>query len=120
MRYSMQREMILNTLKESADHPNAETVYQRVQKKAPHISLGTVYRNLNQLCEAKEIISIETDDSSVHYDGNPVPHRHFVCTRCGKIVDLFIQKEFPDELSEMGLIVEAEKCIYYGVCNKCK
>lgn len=120
MRYSMQREIILQAIQGSTDHPNADTIYQRVLEVAPHISLGTVYRNIRQLCEQKMILSIETDDTSVHYDGNCSPHRHFVCNRCGKIVDLFIDMEIPAVLQEMNLTVEAEKCVYYGLCGECK
>ncbi len=30
-------------------HPTADWIYQHARKKMPHISLGTVYRNLNTL-----------------------------------------------------------------------
>lgn len=51
MKYSRQRESILNSLNEKLDHPTAEMVYNCVKKEQPNISLGTVYRNLNQLVE---------------------------------------------------------------------
>ena len=47
MKYSRQRESILNSLNEKLDHPTAEMVYNCVKKEQPNISLGTVYRNLN-------------------------------------------------------------------------
>lgn len=51
MKYSRQRESILNALNEKLDHPTAEMVYNCVKQEQPNISLGTVYRNLNQLVE---------------------------------------------------------------------
>ena len=42
MRYSKQRETILNVVNHSSDHPTAEMVYQEVKKEIPNISLGTI------------------------------------------------------------------------------
>ena len=49
MRYSKQREEILRTIKTSEHHLDANGVYEMVRKIIPNISLGTVYRNLNDL-----------------------------------------------------------------------
>ena len=119
MRYSMQREMILQAIRQSREHPTAECIYEQVTKVAPRISLGTVYRNIKQLCEQNQIISIETQDASVHYDGNCDAHRHFVCNRCNKIIDIFVSEDYPAEIKNQGLSVEAEKCVYYGLCSEC-
>ena len=51
MNYSKQRELILNTLKENVVHPTAEYLYEILKENNPNLSLGTVYRNLNQLAE---------------------------------------------------------------------
>ena len=49
IRYYKQRVLILNNLKNRYDHPTAEMIYQDLKVDYPHLSLGTVYRNLNQL-----------------------------------------------------------------------
>ena len=49
--YSKQREQILETVKSMDVHPSADDIYSHVRKELPQISLGTVYRNLNQLVE---------------------------------------------------------------------
>lgn len=46
IKYSRQRESIVNFLASRTDHPTAETIYQNIKKEFPNISLGTVYRNL--------------------------------------------------------------------------
>ena len=46
MKYSRQRESILNSLNEKLYHPTAEMVYNCVKKEQPNISLGTVYLSL--------------------------------------------------------------------------
>ena len=58
MKYSKQREEILKVVLNSSDHPNVNTIYERVRMVIPNISLGTVYRNLNTLYENKLIRKI--------------------------------------------------------------
>jgi Fe2+ or Zn2+ uptake regulation protein len=119
MRFSHQRELIVNILKNRKDHPTADMVYESARKKEKNISLGTVYRNLKLLAEEGVIITLETVDKKIHYDGDTSRHSHFICTKCGKIIDLFKPSETPNELKEMGLAVTGEKCVYYGLCKDC-
>ena len=62
LKYSRQRESIKNFLAGRKDHPTAETVYSNLRQEQPHISLGTVYRNLALLTELGEIRKISTGD----------------------------------------------------------
>ena len=87
MRYSKQREAILQIVQMNPVHPTADWVYERVKKTVPNISLGTVYRNLNQLVETKAITAIRCDNT-IHYDGNTNDHSHFICDICNRIYDL--------------------------------
>ena len=41
-------------LMSTTEHPTADTVYLHVREEFPHISLGTVYRNLNLLADTGE------------------------------------------------------------------
>ena len=88
IRYSKQRVLIFNNLKHRYDHPTAEMIYQDLKVDYPHLSLGTVYRNLNQLVETKQIKKLDLGDTMVHYDGNIQPHMHFMCNCCQTIYDL--------------------------------
>ena len=119
MRFSKQRNLIINIIKARRDHPTADMIYLSCREIDPNISLGTVYRNLGQLAESGEIITLETKDKRLHYDGDVSRHSHFICEDCGKIVDLFKPAETPNELVELGLTVTGEKCIYYGRCAGC-
>ena len=49
MNHSKQRDIILEVVSNSCEHPSADMVYQEVKKQISNISLGTVYRNLNLL-----------------------------------------------------------------------
>ncbi len=119
MRNSKQRQLITELIKGRCDHPTAEMIYLSAREKNPNISLGTVYRNLKLLAEEGTIVTLETEDKRLHYDGDISRHSHFVCSKCGKIIDLFKPAPIPQELDELGVKVSGEKCIYYGSCLEC-
>ena len=121
MRYSHQRKIILEAVKSVKTHPTADMVYDSLHAENPHLSLGTVYRNLSLLANNGDITPIYTGDSKVHYDGDTDPHCHFVCKGCSKIIDIFIKPEIPAEiLDKQEFFIEDKKTLFYGHCKDCK
>ena len=59
-KYSKQRELILDSLKNRTDHPTAETLYRDLKDKMPEIGIATVYRNLSTLCEEGKINKLKS------------------------------------------------------------
>ena len=55
MRYSKQRELVLQKVEQLCDHPTAEEIFDLAAKECPGLSLGTVYRNLNSLVDAGRV-----------------------------------------------------------------
>ena len=119
MRSSHQRDAILAYLRSERAHRSATQVYDAVREEIPNISLGTVYRNLGQLVEMGAIITVETDDKFVYYDGYAKPHTHFVCKRCKKIYDFEFKIEYPTHITGQGFEIESDRTVYYGVCSEC-
>ena len=120
MRYSKQRELVLQKVEQLCDHPTAEEIFDLAAKECPGLSLGTVYRNLSLLSDMGLIMTLETLDKSIHYDGNTDSHSHFICERCSKIIDLGVERGLPEDISELGLLVRHKKIIYYGLCPDCQ
>jgi len=124
MRYSKQRQLILETLKQSPVHPTAEQIYEQVKIEMPSISLGTVYRNLSLLVDKKEIRRFESPgEVSVRYDGRNDDHSHLVCNVCNKVYDIDVEtfKNLDDTLSNLtGFVVEEHNIILKGVCRECQ
>lgn len=119
-RYSRQRELILNCVKNSSEHPTPDMVYQMVTPACPNLSRGTVYRNLNLLAEdgALERMPFTVE----RFDGRTESHPHFICQRCGSVSDLDIpQQEFLDEevQTKTGNIVQRHATYFYGICVHC-
>lgn len=119
-RYSKQREEIYSVLVNTKTHPTAEWIYEQVRAVDPSISLGTVYRNLGQLCEQGKAIIVETADKKTHYDGCVLEHGHYVCERCGRVFDLESPCVIPEELSRKSFKVTRSSCVYYGICKDCR
>lgn len=124
MRYSKQRQLILETLKEFPIHPTAEQLYEKVKTEMPSISLGTVYRNLSLLVEQQEIRRFESPgEVSVRYDGRNDDHSHLVCNQCKKIYDVDIEtfKILDDTLSDLtGFKIEEHDIVLKGICKECQ
>ena len=84
-----QRESIKEFLTGRTDHPTADFVYENMKQIYPNISLGTVYRNLSLLADLGEIQKLSSFGGADRFDARTVPHCHFMCTRCGRVMDVF-------------------------------
>jgi Fur family transcriptional regulator, peroxide stress response regulator len=124
LKYSRQRAAILENVKGRKDHPTADMVYSSVRETYPKISLGTVYRNLSLLTEMHEIRRLHCGDGTEHYDGDISDHGHFICTGCGRIVDLFkddapaADDAWPKHRDIAKIAYRS--VIYYGTCTACE
>ena len=87
-RRTRQRQVILETVQSTMDHPTADWVYRQARRRLPRISLGTVYRNLKQLAEAGLIREIHAGEDVARFDGNLGRHYHIRCLGCGRMADL--------------------------------
>jgi len=122
VKYSRQRAAIKSELAKHKDHPTADELYIQLRSCNPNISLGTVYRNLNQLAEAEQILRIAQEGGPVRFDGNPIQHYHFVCNTCERMVDIDMPMHNElDEIvaQEIGAQVKGHSVLFYGVCKDC-
>jgi Fe2+ or Zn2+ uptake regulation protein len=103
-------------------HPFAHEIYRRVHKKLPRISLATVYRNLHSLVAEGKIRTLLLDEQGARFDPETRQHDHFVCERCGRVVDLFLQRDRQLDLSSLakqGYVVTAHSLTVHGICQVC-
>lgn len=123
-RLTSQKKTILAILRHFKPiHPTSYMVYQRVRKKLPHISLGTVYRNLNYLKEAGFAEEIPFGEEPSRYDGRVDAHLHFRCESCKDLFDINDPKYLEAtkrHLERKGFQVQRFNIIYSGLCKKCR
>jgi Fe2+ or Zn2+ uptake regulation protein len=122
-RESRQKQAILKVLRGANGHPPAAWIYDEVRKQIPNISLGTVYRNLKALCDAKEIIELDLAGDTRRYEGRLDKHHHFKCDSCGHILDVDesmggrIVAQFTQKT---GLQINDFSLIFTGLCRDCQ
>lgn len=120
-RNTMQREVVYNALKKlNGYHPTAQVVYEEVFKTHPHISRGTVYRNLGILSEAGKILKLSMGDGVDRYDDNISYHGHLLCEHCKQMFDVSLDEPInTDGLTQMGFVVHSQAVIMSGICPSC-
>ena len=115
--------MILEELRLCRNHPGADEVYLRVRERLPHISLGTVYRNLELMASRGMIRRLDTSSGQKRFDPITEQHCHFRCNACGNIEDIPFAVEFP-QLDPRHPWVQERKILgarpeYFGLCPAC-
>lgn len=122
MKYSRQREAVIECLRNRHDHPTADALFRTLREEDPKISLGTVYRNLGLLVELGEIRKISTGDGCERYDYITEDHYHFICNHCGRIFDLDTKQMegiHNSVVNENIATIDSHELTFYGICKEC-
>jgi len=117
-----QRQVILRELKKVNVHPTADEIYMMVRRIIPHISLGTVYRNLEILSAMGLVQKLEYSGNQRRYDGNAENHHHIRCVSCGMVADISPDMvttfEFnPGHVPDWNVL--DHRVVFIGVCARC-
>ena len=122
--FSRKREAIYNALRGTTVHPTAEWVYETLKPDYPDLSLGTVYRNIKKFCESGKVRSVGVIRGQEHFDGDTSKHSHFVCSGCGRVLDIFepvVAEETLAGIEEKhDFRIISEDILFSGVCPNCK
>lgn len=122
-KHSKQREALFKLLCSTKTHPTAAWLYDRLRKDFPRLSQGTVYRNLNILAEQKRIKILNTGSGFAHFDADMSVHNHVICTRCGKVEDVYISSDVRREQEAAdisGYRIDSHRLDFFGLCPDCR
>ncbi len=121
-KHSRQRSAIIEYLKQTKEHPTADTVYEEIRRSFPHISLGTVYRNLSLLSENGQILKLSIQGQPDRFDYRTDDHSHMLCRKCGRVVDLEISFPELDRIAKENFSgsIDGHICYFYGKCPACE
>ena len=125
LRWTKQRDIILEIFIAAQKHISAQELYELVKKRSSEIGYATVYRCLNLFVDVGIAKERRFDEERVRYESAIFAdhHDHLICTECGAIV------EFEDErierlqdhiASEHGFNVTNHRLELYGTCPKCR
>ena len=120
MRYSKQRELVLQKVEQLCDHPTAEEIFDLAARECPGLSLGTVYRNLNSLVDAGRVRRVSIPGQADRFDHTLGWHSHLYCSCCGGVVDADVdEKQMMKLVRNQKGVVQDCAVVLFGLCEAC-
>ncbi|MEO1954202.1 MAG: Fur family transcriptional regulator [Campylobacterales bacterium] len=126
LKFTIQREVILETLYDSQEHLTPESLHHLIQEKYPDLNTGiaTVYRTLSLLEESDIVTSLSFGAQGKKYElGAKEHHDHLICTECGDITE-FVDEQIEERqhkiAQELEFKMQDHSMQIYGVCKKCQ
>jgi len=126
LKFTIQREVILETLYNSDEHLTPESLHHLIQQTHPELKTGiaTVYRTLALLEGSDIVTSLSFGAQGKKYElGMKEHHDHLICTVCGEItefVDEEIEKRQHVIAETLGFTMKDHSMQIYGICKECK
>jgi Fur family transcriptional regulator, ferric uptake regulator len=126
LKFTIQREVILEMLYNSDEHLTPEGLHHLIQQKHPELNTGiaTVYRTLSLLEESDMVTSLSFGAQGKKYElGAKDHHDHVICTTCGSItefVDEAIEERQKKITESLGFIMQEHSMQIYGICKNCQ
>lgn len=126
LKYTKQREIILECLYNNADHLTPELLHDLIQEKFPDIKIGiaTVYRTLSLLEDSNMVTSLSFGAAGKKYElDNKHHHDHMICTECNDIIEFFndnIERLQEEVANENNFKISSHTMQIYGICQSCQ
>lgn len=126
LKYTTQREVILEILYKYNKHFTPEDLYMHIKKEYPKLNIGiaTIYRTLNLLEVNKMITSISFGQSGKKYEIAIKPHHdHLICDICGTIIefeDEQIEKRQIEIADKYHFLIKSHSLQLHGICKECR
>ncbi|MDD5051327.1 MAG: Fur family transcriptional regulator [Sulfuricurvum sp.] len=126
LKFTIQREVILEMLYNSDEHLTPEALHHLIQEKHPELGTGiaTVYRTLSLLEDSEMVTSLSFGAQGKKYElGAKDHHDHIICTTCGSItefVDEALEQRQKMITQELGFVMQDHSMQIYGVCKNCQ
>lgn len=122
LKVTPQRECIFRILDNNDAHPTAEAVFAEASRQMSTMSLKTVYQTLNELADLGELQLLDLGTGSTRFDPNVDAHHHLVCTRCGRVRDLYARFDGLDVPSakRQGFRIAGVEVVFRGECADCR
>mgnify|MGYP001218432835 CR=1 FL=1 len=122
-RNTIQCALVLDAVQRLARHATADEIYHSLVQEHPNISRGTVYRNLQRLCELGEVQKREIPGGADRFDHICSNHYHARCTKCGRVFDVdmaYIEDIEKSIKNTNGFEFTGHDIVFKGICWECK
>ena len=120
-RRSESREKILAYLRGTKEHPSAHMIYNALYSDNPTLSPATVYNNLKLFEEQGLVIRVANVNGVERYDANTSDHVHFVCEKCGAVIDIMdADIQGAKKACQVGQAkINSIQIVLHGTCESC-
>ena len=121
IRMTSQRQIIVQVIEESDDHPDVDQLYLRSVELDNTISIATVYRTVKLLEEAGLIERLEFGDGRSRYEEAGEHHEHLVDIETGEVHEFYNEEleTLKTEIArEMGYDLIDHRLELYGKKRK--
>ena len=121
IRMTSQRQIIIQVIEESDDHPDVDQLYLRSVELDNTISIATVYRTVKLLEEAGLIERLEFGDGRSRYEEAGEHHEHLVDIETGEVHEFYNEEleTLKSEIArEMGYDLIDHRLELYGKKRK--
>jgi Fur family ferric uptake transcriptional regulator len=125
LRYTPQRERILDIFLSTERHVSVDELYRLVKKRYPDVGYVTVYRTMKLLSECGLCGEIDFGDGILRFEHKygHEHHDHLICTKCGKFIEVMepeIEK-LQDKLAKKHSFMSTNhKLQIFGICRRCR
>lgn len=125
LRPTFPRVLVLEFFQQHAhEHFSAEQVYKRLNEDMRNLSLGTLYRALGLLVDAKLLCGLALGEDRMVYELNDGKrHDHVICTACGAIREFFdaqIDARQQAIADSFEFEVSGRQLVLFGLCAECR
>lgn len=117
-----QRRAVLDVIRASHSHLNANEVFEHAKAMLPGISFATVYNSLRYLSSEGLIGEVHFGKDATRYDRKLERHDHAICDNCGKLVDLDLRipNALIREAAQLSKFSDGSiELTLRGLCPKC-
>jgi len=121
-RLTPQRQMILQAVRQAADHVTPDEVYASVHRQNPAVSRATIYRTLDFLCEVRLIHALYWGGQMYYEIAANQPHHHLVCRACGGMFECehtLLQVLFEAVEKKHHFTIDMDHVALFGLCQRC-
>jgi len=119
LKITHQRLEILKYLDTHMTHPTADEIFSELKKKNPALSKTTIYNALETLQKNNLVQNLTISSSEQRYEIKEKMHHHFLCNKCGKIVDIEITCPNINKILKQGHHVMEVHGYFKGYCKEC-
>lgn len=118
------RQLIVDCFLKTSEHVSAEDLYEIAKRKDPRIGYATVHRTLKLMTEAGIARVVDFGDGKKRFERavGQAHHDHFVCEKCGKIIEFFdakLEAEQEKICRRYCFTGKTHVMKIFGVCKKC-